>query len=164
MNVVDDTKKSLSIGSIDDSDVPLKYCCRYLSSTFLLTGTPGQLVPDELFRVSVKSLALTSIGAIVGLYPNIFLMTLEKKLDVNEKDDQMISDVLLYAEHCDPQLRGNVPMVIGYFLNTIYIKYQVSYNEFKAEFSQMRECKFHQLEYLIKIFAKVLIIFLVNQN
>ncbi|XP_044581130.1 huntingtin isoform X1 [Cotesia glomerata] len=156
MNVVDDTKKSLSIGSIDDSDVPLKYCCRYLSSTFLLTGTPGQLVPDELFRVSVKSLALTSIGAIVGLYPNIFLMTLEKKLDVNKKDDQMISDVLLYAEHCDPQLRGNVPMIIGYFLNTIYIKYQVSYNEFKAEFSQRRECKFHQLEYLIKIFAKAL--------
>ncbi|XP_057330586.1 huntingtin [Microplitis mediator] len=156
MNDTTETKTKLNIGSFNDSDVPLKYCCRYLASTFLLGGTPGQLVPDEVFRVSVKSLALTCIGAIVRLYPDIFFKRLEKKFNVNETDDQMVSDVLLYAEHCDPQLRGNVSMIVAYLLNTVYIKYRVSYNEFRTRISQGQETEFHKLEYLIGIFAKAL--------
>ncbi|KAG8035544.1 hypothetical protein G9C98_006997 [Cotesia typhae] len=89
MNVVDDTKKNLSIGSIDDSDVPLKYCCRYLSSTFLLTGTPGQLVPDERFRdPRVRQETSSAIVKFV-----------EVACYENQFDDEVIHKASCFTEH-----------------------------------------------------------------
>lgn len=123
-------QNNLNIGSFTDSDVPLKYCCRYLASSYLLTGKQGQLISDKLFRVSVKSLALACIGSIIRLYPNIFLDTLEVITDPNVTNSQMITDIMQFIEHSDPQLRGNTAIIIGLFLNSVYIKYGCSYNEF----------------------------------
>ncbi|XP_046737508.1 huntingtin isoform X1 [Diprion similis] len=109
------------IGTFTDADVPLKYCCRYLVSSFLLTGIPGQLIPDKIFRVSVKSLALTCIGHILRLYPNLLLSTMDKTPNSNV-EQQYISDILLFANHSDPQIRGNVAMVIGYFLKAVFLQ------------------------------------------
>ncbi|KAK0095114.1 hypothetical protein PV326_009203, partial [Microctonus aethiopoides] len=123
-------QNNLNIGSFTDSDVPLKYCCRYLASSYLLAGKQGQLISDKLFRVSVKSLALACIGNIIRLYPNIFLDTLEVITDPNVTNSQMITDIMLFIEHSDPQLRGNTAIIIGLFLNSVYVKYGCSYNEF----------------------------------
>lgn len=120
----------LNIGSLDDDDVPMKYCCRYLVSSFLLTGNPGELIPDKSFRVSVKSLALTCFGHILRLYPNVFFDTLVKPVKIDSEGDngQLISDVLLYADHQDPQIRGNVSMIIGYLLHSIFIQHRGSFD------------------------------------
>lgn len=114
--------QKIDIGTFTDADVPLKYCCRYLVSSFLLTGSPGQLIPDKMFRVSVKSLTLTCIGHILRLYPNLFLFTVAKLPIVNE-NQQMITDILLFANHPDPQIRGNVSTVIGSFLKAIFVQF-----------------------------------------
>ena len=47
----------------------LEYCARLLCSQFLLSGTNGQLISDRLVRVSVKSLALGCIAAIIRIQP-----------------------------------------------------------------------------------------------
>ena len=73
----------LEIGSLLDHDVPLKYCCRLLASSFLLTGTPGELMPDKLCRVSVKSLALNCLGNVLKLYPKLMFASLEKRDNEN---------------------------------------------------------------------------------
>lgn len=109
------------IGTFTDADVPLKYCCRYLVSSFLLAGAPGQLIPDKVFRVSVKSLALNCVGHILRLYPNLLLSTIDKTQNSAE-DQQYISDILLFASHSDPQIRGNVATVIGCFLKAVFLQ------------------------------------------
>ncbi|XP_048514714.1 huntingtin isoform X2 [Athalia rosae] len=118
--------KETDIGSFTDADVPLKYCCRYLVSSFLLTGNSGQLIPDQIFRVSVKSLALTCVAHIIRLYPNLLLSTLDKN-QIDDEDQQYISDVLLFADHTDPQIRGNVAMVIGSFLKAVFLQSDSKY-------------------------------------
>lgn len=108
-------QRDLVIGGLTDHDVALRYCSRLLVSSFLLTGSPKQLISDKLCRVSVKSLALTCLGNILKFYPEIFKDTLAKSPSKHE-EKQMISDVLLFADHSDPQIRGNLGMLIGYFL------------------------------------------------
>ncbi|XP_011704787.1 PREDICTED: huntingtin-like, partial [Wasmannia auropunctata] len=83
------------VGSFTDSDMPVKFCCRYLVSSFLLAGRPGQLISDKLFRVSVKSLALTCVGYILKLYPHLFTTTVAKEPSCNETN-QLIADILLF--------------------------------------------------------------------
>ncbi|XP_015112466.1 huntingtin [Diachasma alloeum] len=141
----------LSVGSASDADVPLKFCCRYLSSCFLLAGRPTELIPDKLFRVSVKSLALTCICGIIRHYPNILLQTLEKSPRDSSKNPQMISDILLFSKHSDPQLRGNVAMIIGLFLNSVFVKYWGSYNSLEQEIQQTGEGRIIDLDYLINL-------------
>lgn len=123
-----ESMKTLNIGSFTDSDVSLKYCCRYLASSFLLAGKPGELVPDKLFRVSIKSLTLICLANAIRLYPNILLAPLELAGEKNKVDQQMMSDILLFTDHSDPQLRGNVSTIIAYFLNAVYVKIDESYS------------------------------------
>ncbi|XP_063978909.1 huntingtin isoform X2 [Diachasmimorpha longicaudata] len=146
----------LNIGNSLDADVPLKFCCRYLCSCFLLAGRPTELIPDNLFRVSVKSLALTCIGGIIRLYPNILLQTLEKSSRASSENSQMISDILLFSKHSDPQLRGNVAMIVGLFLNSVFVKYWGSYNTLEREIQQTNEGKIIDLNHLINLLTNSL--------
>lgn len=125
------------VGNFTDSDMPVKFCCRYLVSSFLLTGKPGHLVSDKLFRVSVKSLALTCVGYILKLYPHLFTMTMTKESGCNETN-QLIADILLFANHSDPQIRGNIAMVIGNFLKSVFVQYGGSFQNFETECSTQR--------------------------
>jgi len=142
------------IGSFTDSDIPLKFCCRHLVSSFLLTGKPGHLIPDKLFRVSVKSLALTCIAYILKLYPHLFTMTVAKESSYNEKN-QLIEDILLFADHPDPQIRGNIAMVIGMFLKSVFVQYGGSFQNFEKECSIQKENGNILLKNLIKLLLKV---------
>jgi len=134
--------------------MPVKFCCRYLVSSFLLAGKPGHLVSDKLFRVSVKSLALTCVGYILKLYPHLFTMTVAKESSCNETN-QLIADILLFANHSDPQIRGNVAMMIGIFLKSVFVQYGGSFQNFEAECSIQKGHKSASLEDLIKLLLNV---------
>ncbi|XP_023290265.1 huntingtin [Orussus abietinus] len=110
----------VDVGSITDMDVPLKYCCRYLASSFLLTGSAGQCIPDKMFRVSVKSLALTCIGHALRLCPTLLSISVAKNPSENP---QLMSDILLFADHPDPQIRGNISIIIGSYLSAVFTQY-----------------------------------------
>lgn len=147
-------QERIDIGSFTDADVPLIYACRYLASSFLLTGNCGQLVPDKYFRVSVKSLALTCIGNILRLYPRALSATLAKDptLDGNQ---QMMADILLFSEHPDPQIRGNATMLVGLYLTAVYACCNGSYAKMEKMCGQRPGEKAVPLENLINLLIKV---------
>lgn len=145
------------VGSFTDSDMPVKFCCRYLVSSFLLAAKPGHLISDKIFRVSVKSLALTCISYILKLYPHLFTMTVAKESNEN---DQLISDILLFANHPDPQIRGNIAMLIGIFLKSVFVQYGGSFQNFKIEcnLSQTKD-GIPLLEDMIKLLLQVSLVY-----
>lgn len=57
-------------------------------------------MPDKYFRVSVKSLALNCVAYILKLCPDLFLMPVAKESSSTE-NEQMITDILLFANHPD---------------------------------------------------------------
>ncbi|KAI4501009.1 hypothetical protein M0802_003812 [Mischocyttarus mexicanus] len=142
----------INIGTYTDSDMPVKFCCRYLVSSFLLTGSAGHLMPDKLFRVSVKSLALTCVANILRLYPDLLLMTVAK--DSNHSDKQMIRDILLFANHSDPQIRANVSILIGLFLKTVFTQYGGSFKNFQSENLNSETNENSLLENMIQLLIK----------
>ncbi|KAI4485420.1 hypothetical protein M0804_006925 [Polistes exclamans] len=142
----------INIGTYTDSDMPVKFCCRYLVSSFLLTGSADHLMPDKLFRVSVKSLALTCVANILRLYPDLLLMTVAK--DSTHSDKQMIKDILLFANHSDPQIRANVSILIGLFLKTVFTQYGGSFKNFQPENLNSKANESSLLENMIKLLIK----------
>ncbi|XP_047352945.1 huntingtin isoform X1 [Vespa velutina] len=141
----------INIGNYTDSDMPVKFCCRYLVSSFLLTGSAGHLMPDKLFRVSVKCLALTCVANILRLYPDLLLMTVAKD---STSDKQMMRDILLFANHSDPQIRANVSTLIGSFLKTVFTQYGGSFKNFQPECLNSKTNENSLLENMIKLLIK----------
>lgn len=111
------------VGELSDEDeVPIVFLARFLCSKFLLSGVKGGLVPDKQVRVSIKVLALHSLSLLLHFHPNTLLLKLHKRTiddnDIDNNDMQDIRDVLLYASHSDPQLKGNVALLIGAFVSS----------------------------------------------
>ncbi|XP_071871538.1 huntingtin isoform X2 [Bombus fervidus] len=150
---LDFSLREIDVGTFTDPDIPLKFCCRYLVSSFLLTGNIGHVIPDKYFRVSVKSLALTCVAYILKLCPNLFLIPVAKEPNSNE-NKQMITDILLFASHPDPQIRGNISIIIGTFLKSVYTQYGGSFKKFEAEITDKNLCGIISLDNLIKLLLK----------
>jgi len=67
------------IGYLTDHDeLPAVFLARMLCSEFLLTGYLCELLTDHQVRVSVKALALSCVGYLVDLYPQLIVMKLHK--------------------------------------------------------------------------------------
>ncbi|XP_076626175.1 huntingtin [Colletes latitarsis] len=145
--------REIDIGTFTDPDIPLKFCCRYLVSSFLLTGNVGHVMPDKYFRVSVKSLALNCVAYIFKLFPDMFLMPIAKESNFTE-NEQMITDILLFANHPDPQIRGNISIIIGTFLKSVYTQYGESFKNFEAEIAKKNIHGSVSLEKLIALLLK----------
>ncbi|KAJ8247772.1 hypothetical protein GJAV_G00250130 [Gymnothorax javanicus] len=111
-------------GSADRTAEPLAHCVRLLSASFLLRGCSNGLVPDSEVRVSVKTLAVSCIGAAVALHPEVFFYRLymEPLLDLQLDEQQYISDILLLAEHGDPQIRGATAVLCGTLISSVLSK------------------------------------------
>ncbi|KAJ6637731.1 Huntingtin [Pseudolycoriella hygida] len=79
----------------------------------------------------------------------------EKQSDVpeEEKFDQNIEDVVLYFNHHDPSLRGNVQSIIGNFIAAVLEEYK-SLDEFRKTFCSNTENKFINLNLLLKVLMK----------
>lgn len=101
----DDTssdERQIPIGTPMDQSL-VHYTARLVTSRFLLTGSPGQLVDNGLVRVSIKNLALLVVACCVRLDPGVLLMPVVKHgfhpefplLDESDKftDDQTGSRV-----------------------------------------------------------------------
>jgi huntingtin len=54
---------------------------RLLCTQYLLNGIQGNLIPDRIVRVSVKSLALGCIAAVVRLHPKSLIIDVYLELD-----------------------------------------------------------------------------------
>ena len=61
----------LDIGSITGGGVSIQYLARLLVSRFLLGPEKGELVPDSVVRVSVKTLALSCMCEIILQNPQV---------------------------------------------------------------------------------------------
>lgn len=118
---------------------------------FLLTGQPSGLIPDDNIRVSVKSLTLICIGHIFKIDASLFFEPLFKGSDCQ----QMIEDVLLYADHPDPQIRANLSTVVGFLLKSIFVQYDNSFLHLDAKSFRDENEKLNFLDRLINILIKV---------
>ncbi|XP_076644519.1 huntingtin [Halictus rubicundus] len=147
---LDFSLRETDIGTFTDPDVPLKFCCRYLASSFLLTGTAGHVMPDKYFRVSVKSLALNCLAYILKLCPNLLLMPVAKE-PTHSENEQTITDILLFANHPDPQIRGNISMIIGTFLKAVFTQHGGSFKRFETEIAKTKMHGSVSLENLVKL-------------
>ncbi|XP_069797989.1 huntingtin isoform X3 [Narcine bancroftii] len=108
----------------DENAAPLVHCVRLLSASFLLTGQKDGLVPDGEVRVSVKALAVSCVGAAIGLHPEVFFNKLYRtSLEVSDiQEEQCISDILKYVEHGDPQIRGATALLCSTFIHSVLTK------------------------------------------
>ncbi|XP_050396465.2 huntingtin [Patella vulgata] len=119
------TKELHDFGDITDNEMPLIYCVRLLCRRFLLSGTKQGLILDKCVRVSSKSLALGCIASAVFMCPKIFLL----KLLPGELGDQDIREVVLYASHPDPILKGQTSVVISSFIKGVLIEGRGDFNK-----------------------------------
>ncbi|KAJ8272123.1 hypothetical protein COCON_G00109820 [Conger conger] len=113
------------IGHYTDPTVePLVHCVRLLSASFLLTGHRNGLVPDRDVRVSVKTLAVSCVGAASALHPEVFFNTLyrEPLQGLHPDEQQYITDILQFVEHGDPQIRGATAVLCGAVIYSILNK------------------------------------------
>lgn len=157
--------KDVFIGEFTDENIPLIYCCRQITKSFLLTGFSGQLMSDNLVRVSVKSLALTCLADIFKIYPDVSALSMEKRYstkvsNINLIEHQQIGDILLYADHHDPQLRGNVRILVAALLKTAVQQNNASYDEWLGKVldrNQLQQSNLH-LDNLITILKKVILL------
>jgi hypothetical protein len=67
------------VGSFCDTNVPLVYCTRLIAYKFLLNGKTGGLRRDSEVRISVKALALGCLSAVISLWPEAFVLHLDKQ-------------------------------------------------------------------------------------
>lgn len=133
------------------------YSIRLIAKHFLLTGFPGLLIPDKIVRVSVKSLALTCLGTTFHLYPEGFLRYLSKNIDsiATETDEQQLSDVLLYWNHPDPQLRGGTRILIASFLKASVIQSGGNFCQWLKDNGAPNQTDVFNMKELVKIITKV---------
>lgn len=157
--------EDIDIGNFTDADVPLKYCTRFICKSFLLTGHSSHLVPDKIVRISVKSLALACLSNIIPYYPEAMLMYLEnsakcttvnsaKYSDLSE-DKQRVSDILLFSDHPDPQLRGNVSWLVGNLIRSVLQHSENDYGKWLLEKADAEFREILQIDILVKLLAKV---------
>lgn len=71
-----------------------------------------------------------------------------------DRFDQNVEDILLYFNHDDPSLRGNVQSIIGHFIVAVLNDYR-SLDEFRETFFCSTEIKFINYDLLLKVLMKV---------
>ncbi|CAB4063222.1 HD [Lepeophtheirus salmonis] len=107
------------LGSYMDKDIPLIYAARLIVSKTLLTPTKG--VPRSDIRISIRSLAISCMSAIVSLSPKIFLLTLYVDQDEEDFDTTpLLRDIASmdhFVLHEDPQLSETGGNGIDFWFN-----------------------------------------------
>lgn len=133
------------IGSFNDKNVSLLYCVRLVCKSCILAGRPNNIIPDAVVRITLKNLAMTCLSSIFSMYPSsflLYLLLLEKNNssesisgdDGSHRDDgnnnrQPISDIMLLADHSDPQLRGAVRHAVASYLKSALAESNGCYEE-----------------------------------
>lgn len=84
---------SVKIGSILEQSL-VYYTTRLLAARFLLSGQAGGQQPDNVSRVSIKSLSLAVIAQCVRLAPRV----LQLPLEISELELQLLNEVTCYGK------------------------------------------------------------------
>lgn len=82
-------------------------------------------------------------------------MPVAKDSNNSIENEQMITDILLFANHPDPQIRGNISMIIGTFLKSVFTQYGGSFKNFEAEIAKTKTHGSVSLENLVKLLLEV---------
>lgn len=102
---------------------------------------------------------MSCLASIIKIYPNVFILSLDKncvnsKLLPKNASHQQISDVILFDNHSDPQLRGLIRLVLANFVTTILETYP-DYLEWLAEHCKGENSERLQMENIVNIFINV---------
>ncbi|XP_064630020.1 huntingtin-like [Lineus longissimus] len=147
--------KDAAIGTFtSDTDKPMVYCIRLLSSRFLLTGFKFGMTPDRVVRVSAKALALGCIASAVQLYPQVFFLPLYR--EEASDDPQEISDILLYTNHSDPQLKGTAGLLLGNLISSSLIEAKGNYDNWVESLGITTKNGIQKMEYLVNQLMSVI--------
>lgn len=103
----------------------LEYMAKIICTKFLLAGDSGQLIRDDSIRVSIKSLALSCFASLVHINPEALFHCITGE----QFHSQYLVDILLYANHADPNLKGCVALILGKFLDSV-LSLPISYGDF----------------------------------
>ena len=99
-----------AVGDFVDGGISLFYLGRTLAANFLLSREKGEMVKET--RVSVKTLALSCLGEVVMLVPQLW--GLNVFLDLQEElTSPVFSDLVIFTSHEDPGLRGTAGKLVG---------------------------------------------------
>lgn len=94
------------------------------------------------------------MATILQICPQVFLKYIDKYHSNNSKDiqdKQQISDILLFKDHVDPQLRGTVRIIIGNFLKAVLIKSGGDYDTWIIQNSVVNNEEVFHIERLVNI-------------
>lgn len=129
------------IGDLSKKDTnAIMFCARTLTHKFLLTGFKGTLKDDVSVKVTLKYLSICCLCDIVKFYPKCMTSFIDDKLDIKfdhfgapdvmefNADRQSFADLLLYAQHSDPQLRGATCILIASFIRIIDNDFFIGYD------------------------------------
>ncbi|XP_071947754.1 huntingtin-like isoform X2 [Antedon mediterranea] len=139
----------------DDDEIPLLHCVRLLSSSFLLLGYKGGLVSDRQSRISVKSLSLGCVAAILKLHPTLFFIKLYKEVEGKE-GDQLLRDVAMFVKHSDPQLKSQTTMLLGNVINSALLRSGGNFDLWSCEQCSLYKTEPIFLENLLNAMSSVL--------
>lgn len=81
-----------------------------------------------------------------------------------QKNVQHLSDILLYATHSDPQLRGTVRVLIASFIKAVLINSSGNYNMWVDKNAEVNNRDIFKIEQLMDIMVKVITVMLCCHN
>lgn len=156
---VEKSNQEINIGTILDATNPIVYSTRLITKLFLLSGSPGNYISDKLVRVSVKYLAISCLSSLLELYPEGLFMYLDKTYSPHMKSsirisDQKISDVMLFEDHPDPQIRGAVINMLGNYLRVVNNLCEEEYDHWIETNSENGEGNSVKMQSIVNIFVK----------
>lgn len=151
--------QEIDIGDLLHNDLPIIYCTRLITTQFLLKGTPGCSISDKTVRVSVKHLALSCLSSIFQLFPAGLFLWLDRNYSKHSINrgicSQNVSDIFLFKNHSDPQLRGAVRNLVANFIKTIAHNSDDGSEKWLENYATTEQATLLQGFNLVDIFLKV---------
>lgn len=164
----------MDVGDYLDKSIPLLYCTRLITKSFLLSGIRNKPLSDKTVRVSVKSSALTCLSSIFRIYPYGFFIYLDKNYSPSVEgssriSSQKIDEIMLLADHPDPQLRGIARSVASDVVGTILNKTNLDMglwskylqDHMLSTGTQIDSTSFFGIKHFVNIWVKVCFGFLI---
>lgn len=106
-NLLDNIK--IFIGAIDDQPL-IQFIVRSISSKFLLSGEPDNLIDDCSVRISIKNLSLIVIGHCINICPEVMLMSMQ--MEANDRKTILMETHLAVSDSEDSECSNSEKIVL----------------------------------------------------
>lgn len=98
----------------------IDYAARLIALKFLLTGrAEDPLLSDEMVRISIKSIAISCLSALIKTCPRLLYLPLNHEPQWASTKPRSLGDVLGFAQHSDPNLRAQLALLVSNFLERV---------------------------------------------